>query len=132
MSNMPMWSEPRGSTRFLWVIPLVFVAIVIGLVLFWVVAVTTGIIAYAAFAHPGWFFFPFGFLLFLLFVFVLARVAWWGVGGWGWGRRRWHHDYYAPDPHDVVRMRYARGEITREQYTQMVRDLGEPEAPLPH
>ena len=30
----------------------------------------------------------------------------------------------APTPREIVQVRYARGEITREQYQQMLADLG--------
>ena len=36
-------------------------------------------------------------------------------GGPPWGR---------PDPLGIARMRYARGEISRDEYAQLVRDLG--------
>ena len=38
-----------------------------------------------------------------------------GPGGPPWGR---------PDPLAIARMRYARGEISRDDYAQLVRDLG--------
>jgi uncharacterized membrane protein len=36
-----------------------------------------------------------------------------------------------PDPLTHVRMRYANGEISREEYLQATRDLGEPTEELP-
>ena len=60
-----------------------------------------------------------GFFFLIFFVF-----------GWAWfpnrGRykRRWR--YYGPDEDDAVqllRQRYARGEITKEQLEQMTKDL---------
>jgi uncharacterized membrane protein len=68
----------------------------------------------------GFFWFPWG-LFFLFFVFF-----WW-IPRWGWGhgyygRRNWR---YGMDPaHSIARERYARGEISKEQYDQIVRDLG--------
>jgi hypothetical protein len=82
------------------------------------------------FAPVGFFFFPFGFLFFLLFLFLLFRLAWWGAG---WGGGRW--GYWRPYGHwggwpggaeEIARQRYARGEITREQYTQILNDLRTP------
>jgi uncharacterized membrane protein len=77
---------------------------------------------------PGYyypFYFPFGFLwLFLGFflVFGLVRLLlWpWRWGGYGRGyRRRYGYD----DSYRILRERYARGEITKEQLDQMTRDL---------
>ena len=55
------------------------------------------------------------------------------ISGWAWfapyGRRmgmRKYRGYYGPDDDDavqVLRQRYARGEITKEQLEQMTRDL---------
>jgi putative membrane protein len=61
----------------------------------------------------GWFFFiP---LLFVAF-FVLRFFLW----GW-WGGRGW---YYGEDSAmQVLRERFARGEITQAQYEQMRKDL---------
>jgi uncharacterized membrane protein len=76
-------------------------------------------------------FFPFGFFftLFLIFaVFWISRLIFfpwrWGYsrryggGGWTYGDRA----YY------VLRERYARGDITKDQYDQIMRDLQQHEA----
>jgi putative membrane protein len=65
------------------------------------------------------FFFPFGILLFFLMVFVIARLI---FGPWGLGYRRayWRHRSEATE---IVKARYARGEITKEQFDQVMRDL---------
>jgi len=71
--------------------------------------------------YPGrfLFFFPFGILVFFLMLFIIARLVF-----WPWRREYrkayWHrHDEAA----EIVRARYARGEITKEQFDQMMRDL---------
>jgi putative membrane protein len=71
--------------------------------------------------YGGWFFFPFffpfGFLFFFLIIFALGRLLFWP---WGWRRGYWyHHD----EAGDILRQRYARGELTKEQFDQMSRDL---------
>ena len=69
--------------------------------------------------YGGWWFFPFGFLFFIFFVFLVGRLLFWPMA-WGWRRNYgYHHDeaYY------ILRQRYARGEITKDQYDQMMRDL---------
>lgn len=66
-----------------------------------------------------WFFFPFGFFFFIFIIFLVGRLLFW-PWAWGWRRGYWyHHDeaYY------ILRQRYAKGEITKEQYDQMMRDL---------
>ncbi len=75
--------------------------------------------------HPffGWFFFPFGF--FFLFFIVFGAFRWlffpwrgrYRHGGWGY---RWGEGDEAAE---ILRQRYAKGEITKEQFDQMMRDL---------
>jgi putative membrane protein len=71
-------------------------------------------VGYPPFFFFGWWvFFPlviFGFLFFF---------RWWGWGWWYSGR--YYHRY---DPAmDALRERYARGEITKEQFEQMRQEL---------
>jgi putative membrane protein len=95
------------------------------------------------FLYPSWFGVPapsgpdrygfFGgfFLLFfvLIVIFFIVRVAFWS-SRWGrYGRRyggRYDGNYGMNRPVAIARMRYARGEITREQYEQIMKDLGRP------
>ena len=79
-------------------------------------------------------------------------MMWDGFGGMGWGwiglgmvhmllfwvlvilgivvLTRWlaggPRDQVLPSAIDILKARYAKGEITREQFEQMKRDLGEP------
>lgn len=82
-------------------------------------------------AHPYLDPFAGGFLgLFLILwgVLLLTRIAFWSARAGGYGRgggRRW-------DPAIAqARQRYARGEITREQFLQIVQDLRPPGGPRP-
>jgi putative membrane protein len=68
-----------------------------------------------------WFFFPFGFIFFFLFVFFIARLV---FLPWGWGWRR-SYGYHRDDSYYILRQRYARGEISKDQYEQMMRDLNQ-------
>jgi putative membrane protein len=70
--------------------------------------------------HPffGFFFFPFGFLFFFLIFFVFR----WLLFPW---RRGYHHGqwYHGGGAEEILKERYARGEITKEQFDQMMRDI---------
>jgi uncharacterized membrane protein len=67
---------------------------------------------------PPWVVFPLVFLVFWLFVAVWVRPwRWWGARAWA----------FAPVPsvgaEDIVRTRFARGEISQEQMARMLADL---------
>jgi putative membrane protein len=116
----PSW-EPR---RRWWIFPAVVVGVVLVILvafLVWFALDGPGTGANGGYAPRGWFFFPFGFLILLFVLFMIIRIAFWSVrwgrGGGGGGRR------YGPNA--ILRARYARGEITREQYLQMQRDLND-------
>jgi putative membrane protein len=84
------------------------------------------------FHHP--FFFPihFGWLGVILLIFLVFLVARW-LFFWPWGEREREERYYShqhqqrPDAASIVKERYAKGEITREQFEQMMRDLRQQE-----
>jgi putative membrane protein len=71
----------------------------------------------------GWMWGLVGLLFVVLVLGWVFRVALWGVApsnvGYGYFRR-WRPDGASA----IVRTRYARGEITRDQYEQMLRELG--------
>jgi putative membrane protein len=72
------------------------------------------------FGYPFFFPFHFGWLgaIFLIFiVFLVARWFFWPWRGDSYPRQQ------RPDAASIVRERYAKGEITREQFEQMMRDL---------
>ena len=75
---------------------------------------------YYGYQYFGWGFFPFGFVLFFIFIFFIFRFAFWG---WGGGWRRGYYRYGYGDSKEILRQRYARGEITKDQFDQMMRDL---------
>ena len=68
----------------------------------------------------------------LLVIFFVVRVAFWSTRTSRYNRRYGGNgggpggNYGANRPAMVARMRYARGEITREQYDQIMKDLGRP------
>ncbi len=84
--------------------------------------------------YPPYFWFPFGFfwVFFLFFLlFGVLRFALWGPWRWG-GYYRHYGSYGRPnEAYHILRERYARGEITKDQYESMMRDLYQqpPQAP---
>ncbi|MGI0033053.1 MAG: SHOCT domain-containing protein [Nitrososphaeraceae archaeon] len=74
--------------------------------------------------YPFFFPFHFGWLggIFLVFLVYFA-IRWLFLPG------RWdYHQYphYRDDAHNILRERYAKGEITKEQFEQMTHDLEHP------
>ncbi len=73
-------------------------------------------------------YFPFGgfFVLFWIFIGFMALrwIFWpwrWGLGGgWHYRNRYWR---YRDESYYITRERYAKGEITKDQYDRMMRDL---------
>ena len=77
--------------------------------------------------RPTWFsgeaFYPwfpfFWFFPFVGFLTVIFLVKW-SFWGWGWRSSYWRYDSNAEH---ILEERYARGELTREQFELMRRDL---------
>ncbi len=113
--------SPRAPRPWPWIlIPVVAVA---AFVTFGIV----GLLTYGATGPwPWWGFFPWfpfvgiGIFFGFLFLFSLFR---WGAGPWGWGYG-WDRGG-RDDSRAILRERYARGELTREQFDDMRRDLDE-------
>ncbi len=61
--------------------------------------------------------------LFSLFFFFWVFSWFFRPWGWGWGYRRRYRWWRYDDAERILRERYARGEITKEQFEQMMRDL---------
>ncbi len=83
----------------------------------------------------------FGFLFFLLLIGLLILGLGRGFGGLFTGHGYGHGGHHGPhaytttppagnpspeDPKRLLQLRYARGEITREEYLQMLKDLETP------
>ena len=116
-----MQSDQPYHMRWLW-IGLAIMFVLIGTSVFVSVVLQNGSAGVSnSGAVWGWLGPLIGFFFLIFFVF-----------GWAWFpygrryRRRWR--FYGPDEDDAVqllRQRYARGEITKEQLEQMTRDLEE-------
>jgi putative membrane protein len=104
-----------------------------------IVAIATSASAASSSAGPFWYYgapvasFPFGFfwlwpVLGFFFIFFVVRWFFWGWGwggGWGggWRNRSYYYNNYHSDAESILEARYARGEITKEQFEQMKRDI---------
>jgi putative membrane protein len=113
-------SDAHPPRRWMW-LPLIVAA---GLVVAFLIAgLAYGAAAPASAQYPwaGWWF-PGWFFIIPVFFLIFFGLRWffWGGWGWGWG---WYQGNYADSPVETLRQRYARGEITKEQFDQMRRDL---------
>ncbi len=114
----------RAGFRFFWVIGALLVVAVAALIITAATRVyypLSTVTPYYGYPFFGWFFFPFGFFFIFFLIFFVSRLIFW-PWGWGWGgRRRYWYGY--GDAHEILRQRYAKGEITKDQFDQMNRDL---------
>jgi putative membrane protein len=117
----------RGIHLFGWIVIGLLALLIVGSLALWGISLATGHAPLFFFGpYRFFFFFPLGFIFFLFFIFFIIRLVFWG-GWWGWGRGgRYYRGYYWGDAKEVLRQRYARGEITKEQFDQMNRDLDDP------
>ena len=108
---------------FGWIAIGLLALLVIGSLALWGFSIATGHVPlFFVGPYRFFFFFPIGSIFFLFFIFFIVRLAFWG-SWWGWRGR--YRGYYWGDAREVLRQRYARGEITKEQFDQMNRDLDE-------
>lgn len=60
-------------------------------------------------------------------VAVLVGIIWllvWAVRRFTGGPTYWNQTSGRQSPRDILQERYARGELTRDQYQQMLKDVG--------
>jgi putative membrane protein len=80
-----------------------------------------------AFLLGFWFLFPFFPLLFIPIAFLFFfGLRWFFWGRWGWNRG-WYGPYH-DSALETLRERFARGEITKEQFDDMAKTLREKES----
>lgn len=73
----------------------------------------------------AWGFFPFGFFFAFFWIIAIFWILRWIFRPWRWGysRRYWGYWGYGDRAYYILRERYARGEITKDQFDQMMREL---------
>src|SRR4029453_11783395 len=77
-----------------------------------------GVLAVLASNDHGWvWFWPLIPLFWLLLFFLFFRLLFWRRGPWGPYRQA------APDPRTILAERYARGEITNDEYRERLGNL---------
>ena len=89
----------------------------------------------------SWIFGLVGFLIAIWIVVWIFRLLFWGLwGGPNYGHywRHYYRHYYPRGPFapsdpatEIARERYARGEITQEQFDQIMEQLGKRSGPMP-
>lgn len=98
----------------------VFAVFVAAMIYYMFTVAPTGVTAGPFFWFPfGWIWIFFGFFLF----FGLLRFAFWGPRWWGGYYRHYGYHGRENEAYHILRERYARGEITKDQYDAMMRDL---------
>lgn len=95
---------------------------IVGWVIVGLIVVVGAAIAMSAFVYGGrgWFFpFHFGWLGGIFLLLIIFWIARWFF--WPW-RRGWYR-YEHRGAQSILKERYAKGEITKEQFEQMMHDL---------
>ena len=69
--------------------------------------------------HHGWFLWPLIPLFWIAVLFAFARIFWWRGRRGPWAA----YGGPAPDPRAILAERYARGEITLEEYRERLSNL---------
>ena len=62
----------------------------------------------------------------ILNVAIIVAIIWlvvWAVRRFSSGQSHWNQTTGIQSPRDILQVRYARGEITRDQYQKMLKDL---------
>jgi putative membrane protein len=94
----------------------IFVAVIIAVASLVALSLVFG--KYSTVGYPPFFFFGWWIFIPLFFFGFFFLFRWWGWGYW-WRSRRYYYDPAL----ETLRQRFARGEITKEQYEQMRNDL---------
>lgn len=72
------------------------------------------------YGNVGWGWMLFGWVSMVLFWGAIIWLIWWAITRLG---QRPQQPGGAPSPLEIAKVRYARGEITKEQYEQIKKDI---------
>lgn len=90
-----------------------------------IAVIGVSIALYLVLRPPGAFFpffpFHFGWLGGIFLIFIVFWIAKWFF--WPWRGGYYSHRYQHGNAESILKERYAKGEITKEQFQQMMRDL---------
>lgn len=65
-----------------------------------------------------------GLIFNLVIIIGIVILIVWAAKRFAGGSTNWNQPSASQSPREILQARYARGEITREQYQQMLSDLG--------
>jgi putative membrane protein len=108
-------------------VPIVALIVLAGLFVGFALLGSKAGVSYAPGPYYGWWFggpfFGFGGFFFIPLIFIAFFAFRWFIWRpWGWGRG-WYGGYYDDPALETLRQRFARGEITKEQFEHMSKDL---------
>jgi uncharacterized membrane protein len=115
------WTAECGPRTRFWITPVALLGTLLALGVTFLILAWAGLISppsSSGLYPPFWWVFPLGFILIWLIVAVVVRP-------WRW-RNGWRHEWPPLlDAGEVVRIRFARGEISKDQMASLLRDLDE-------
>ncbi len=111
---------PRPWHVFRWVTVGIVILVVVGFALAALSFILQPITGFHYFYYRP--FFPFQFLFGLFVLFIIFGALRWMFWPWGWGYRRRYWRFHDQSYH-ILRERYAKGELTKDQFEQMMQDL---------
>jgi putative membrane protein len=115
--NDDHWDRASHALRWVAIVVMILALVLVALSAFFFVArQMSGV--YRPFYYP--FFFPFGLFFWIFIIFSVLWALRLVFSPWGYRRRNWR---YRDESYHILRERYAKGEITKEQFEQMMQDL---------
>jgi putative membrane protein len=86
---------------------------------------------YCHICGEGWYFFPIIFFIAMIIFFIIIFRRRWFFRDWRGFRSKWMQDFFADrytsrtfeSAIDILKKRYASGEISKEEFDQMKKDL---------
>jgi putative membrane protein len=115
-----VWSGPGYVFRWVILILGIVIIVIVGFALFAFTFIQPTPASHYFYYRP--FFFPFGLFFGIFMLLLIVGTLRWIFWPWGWRYERKYWRYH-DQSYAILRQRYARGEITKEQFEQMMQDL---------